>query len=274
MDLRLRRRVSLGKTRVKKVQKRLPAQVIGRGLISAYAAELRDLLDVLRKEMKPLFDELIALVPDIRGDARLDAGEEKRLAQLMTTIRARMSRRLTDKQMAQLARRYATRTSAAQRKQLGRQFKAALGVDLFTADVALKATMTKFVRGNVALIKSIPANVLDDVQRVVQGGIQGGMLRRDLAAEIDRRFTVGRTRANTIARNEISSFHGQLNAERQRGLGITRFIWRSSRDERVRDLHEDYDGQTFSYDDPPSDGLPGEPINCRCYAEPVFEDLL
>ena len=37
------------------------------------------------------------------------------------------------------------------------------------------------------------------------------------------------------------------------------------------------DGTTQRWDDPPSEGHPGEPINCRCVAEPVlsslFEDL-
>jgi uncharacterized protein with gpF-like domain len=30
----------------------------------------------------------------------------------------------------------------------------------------------------------------------------------------------------------------------------------------------------FPYASPPPEGLPGEPILCRCYAEPVFDDLL
>ena len=30
----------------------------------------------------------------------------------------------------------------------------------------------------------------------------------------------------------------------------------------------------FSFDDPPDGVLPGEDPNCRCYAEPVLDDLL
>jgi SPP1 gp7 family putative phage head morphogenesis protein len=45
-------------------------------------------------------------------------------------------------------------------------------------------------------------------------------------------------------------------------------------DERVRDEHEGLDGEQFDYDDLPSEGLPGEPIQCRCYAEPVLSAIL
>ncbi len=48
-------------------------------------------------------------------------------------------------------------------------------------------------------------------------------------------------------------------------------------DERVRPSHEALDGTRQRWDDPPAEGHPGEPINCRCIAEPVlgplFDDL-
>jgi len=49
-------------------------------------------------------------------------------------------------------------------------------------------------------------------------------------------------------------------------------------DERVRDSHADMEGQVCRFDDPPIvDGEPanpGEPVQCRCYSDPYFEDLL
>ena len=61
---------------------------------------------------------------------------------------------------------------------------------------------------------------------------------------------------------------------RQMKLGIERYRWRTAGDTRVRTEHAMREGQIFSWDRPPPDGHPGQPINCRCYAEPVIEDVL
>lgn len=53
------------------------------------------------------------------------------------------------------------------------------------------------------------------------------------------------------------------------------YVWRTQQDDKVRDLHNELEGKQFSFDDPPISGTsgfrgnPGEPANCRCYAEPV-----
>ncbi|MEH6721116.1 MAG: phage minor head protein [Aurantimonas endophytica] len=70
----------------------------------------------------------------------------------------------------------------------------------------------------------------------------------------------------------VHRFVGRINAERQQALGIGQYIWRSRDDRRVRPLHAAYDDQVFDWDEPPEDGHPGEAINCRCIAEPFFDD--
>ncbi|TXH57102.1 MAG: hypothetical protein E6Q97_05015 [Desulfurellales bacterium] len=41
----------------------------------------------------------------------------------------------------------------------------------------------------------------------------------------------------------------------------------------MREEHEDREGESYTWTDPPEDGHPGEAVNCRCYAEPDFSDL-
>lgn len=49
------------------------------------------------------------------------------------------------------------------------------------------------------------------------------------------------------------------------------YIWRTQKDEKVRDSHSDKDGKIFNWD---SDDLkPGEDFGCRCYAEFVDDNL-
>ena len=88
------------------------------------------------------------------------------------------------------------------------------------------------------------------------------------------RLKAAQNRANLIARDQINKLNGQVNAIRQQNVGITHYIWRTADDDRVRPTHNARDDKKFAWDKPPSDGHPGEPINCRCYAEPVFDNLL
>lgn len=52
-------------------------------------------------------------------------------------------------------------------------------------------------------------------------------------------------------------------------IATGKYIWNTQGDEKVRESHATRAGEMFSFDDPPEDGNPGEPENCRCWAEPV-----
>ncbi len=68
-------------------------------------------------------------------------------------------------------------------------------------------------------------------------------------------------------------FAGLVNQLRQEDLGIVQYIWRSRDDAKVRDSHAAYDDRVFRWDDPPEGGHPGEAHNCRCYAEPIAQNV-
>ena len=83
-------------------------------------------------------------------------------------------------------------------------------------------------------------------------------------------------RAKLIARDQTAKLNSELSALRHKAAGFTKYVWVTSGDERVRKKHSDLDGETYEYDAPTDeqDGLPpGQPIQCRCIAEPIFEEL-
>ncbi len=62
--------------------------------------------------------------------------------------------------------------------------------------------------------------------------------------------------------------------------GVTRYIWRTAKDRRVRDAHAHLDGKTFFYSDPPivdpATGRrrnPGMDYGCRCFDQPLLDPL-
>lgn len=84
--------------------------------------------------------------------------------------------------------------------------------------------------------------------------------------------------AKFTARNQIANFNAVTSKIRTQKLGITRAIWRTSRDERVRRCHQVRDGKEFNLDEglySSCDGktlIPGVDFQCRCIAEYIIPE--
>lgn len=275
--VQIHRRLGLAK----KPKKKLPRQVYPKTIEAAYQKGLLNIVDHVRATLIPLSKELPSLLASAVASRRMDANEGRRAQQLIEAARSKMADAVKPHQVEDLARSFAAQTASYQRVQLGRQVHAALGVDVPFTDPKLKPMTEHFVSENVSLIKSIPHTLHDDVEQMVTRAVANGTLHSDLEDQIASRFGVAQSDAARIARDQIGKFYGQVNHARQREIGITRFIWRTVGDQRVRDEHDELQAESesepFRFDDPPEtdDGpaLPGQPIQCRCYAEPVFEDL-
>lgn len=205
---------------------------------------------------------------------RLDAGEGKRVRDLMNQAQTALAAGLQQPRLEELATRFANETQTYQRLQFLKQTKAGLGIDIRLADPRLPAIIDGFAAENVALIKDIPARIMRDVELATTRAMTSGKLWPQLAKELEAKFGYGRTRAKLIARDQVGKLYGQVNAERQQEIGVQRFKWRTVHDPRVRPEHFDLDNKIFSYEKPPSVGLPGEPVNCRCWADPQFDEIL
>lgn len=157
--------------------------------------------------------------------------------------------------------------------QLNNTLRKVISVDVVGSEPWLKESINEFTRENVALIKSIPDRFFGDLEKAIKMQVADGARPEELESVLTDRFGVASWDAERIARDQVGKFYGDLNRVRQTDLGIERFVWRTMEDNRVREEHEKLDGQTYEWADPPDEGTPGEPVMCRCYAEPVLEDL-
>lgn len=228
------------------------------------------------REITPQLRQLVEAAQRERSDSatRNDAGESDRLRALLESARKHIEAGSQLTEIEQLARLFAERTSRFQRVQLGRQLRGALGADVFASDRRIPVLVDHFVAENVALIKTIPLDQLGRVEKLATRAFTDGTTVDDFTAQIDAGFHISERHARLIARDQIGKLNGQTNAYRQQDLGIRRFQWDTAGDERVRDEHERLNGQIFDWDDPPSEGFPGEPIQCRCSASPVLDEIL
>jgi len=131
---------------------------------------------------------------------------------------------------------------------------------------------------NVSLITRMADDQLAAVRRLVNEAGTSGMRAETLARRLQERMQIGERRAALIARDQTLKINAQLTSIRQQEAGVGRYIWSTSQDERVRDMHAELEGQIFSWDDPPvtneqgETNHPGEDIQCRCVAIPVIPE--
>lgn len=255
-------------------RRRLPRQIYPKSIESEYARTIVGVLEAARPLLAPLLHDLPGMLASAtaerRGD-RTDAGEPERVKRLIDQTRQQLEQRLPGPEIERLAELFGKRTQSYQRVQLGRQVRAVLGVDVAAGDgPRMSALLAHFTHENAVLIKSVPADFISDVEKRVARAFTSGTRHEEIAADLVERYGIAENRARLIARDQVGKLYGQTNAVRQQDLGIQRFTWRTAGDERVREEHQELDGQEFSYDEPPDEGLPGEPIQCRCYAEPVM----
>ena len=129
---------------------------------------------------------------------------------------------------------------------------------------------------NVALIKSIGNQYLDNVRAAVWRSVKGGYDLESLIKQLMQIDGVTERRAKLIARDQTAKANQAFEKGRALELGITHAIWRHSAA-----------GRTFRHDHVKANGVkyeiakgcfisnefiqPAEKINCRCRASLVIE---
>lgn len=238
-----------------------------------YAKALQRVVDRSRATVYTLLAEL----PRI-----LEQQDGTRVHALIRAARTHASLSASDR--VTLSSRFGSRVAEYARAQFAKQVKAKLGVELASLLPRLPASSVRhhdaanpldaFVHENVALIESLGDTPLEEIGMLVTRAFTNGMRAETLAKDIAERFNVADNRAMLIARDQIGKLNGQVSANQHKQMGIRKFTWRTVGDNRVRDEHEELEGNVYSYDDPPAEGMPGSPIQCRCCDEPVFDDIL
>jgi SPP1 gp7 family putative phage head morphogenesis protein len=260
----------LGKSR-----KRLPRQTQPEALRLEYFMALRDgilkpLREALQSRLAPKLAHFVALAD---AHKRQDAPEDD-LRAFIEAMAEDLFGTVPNEQVRRLAASFGRRVSVFQREQLQRQMKAALGIDVVRAEPFVAPIIESFAAENVSLIKSIPRRFFDDLEKQLVGAVADGKRPEELQQILVDRYGVAESSAKLVARDQIGKLYGELNQARQEDLGIKGYFWRGVQDNREREEHEVREGRFFEWDDPPEDGHPGEPVNCRCYAEPDFSPIL
>lgn len=158
------------------------------------------------------------------------------------------------------------------------QVKQVTGVSPFRSEPWLRGTLTNSVSQNVSLITTLHESYFKDIEFETLNGLERGLSTKDIAKRIQKKTGASKNRARLIARDQVSKLNSNLASRRASDLGIKRFRWDTSSDERVRASHRALNNKIFTYKDGASvDGdshvLPGQPIQCRCVAVPIISSI-
>ena len=173
-----------------------------------------------------------------------------------------------------------------------------MGIPLFQTEPWLDDTIKGFTKENIDLITNLRDSTVKDVDTIINRGVKQGLRKETIRKQIlegtdlkPGRFRKTRTRAQLIARDQIDKLNGQLTKNRQTGVGISRYIWRTLIDEKVRTSHRAMEGMLCRWDDATVYSVdngktwlqrssiggveqhPGQDYQCRCYGEADFRTL-
>lgn len=153
----------------------------------------------------------------------------------------------------------------------------ALGADSDLSERGKDRLAEEYSENLKPYIQKFSDEMVSDLRGIVADSAQNGYRFDRLIERIQNRYDVSQTKAAFLARQETSilvSKHRQIRFE---DVGVTRYIWRTSHDSRVRHSHDELNGREFLYSQPPitdqatgARNNPGQDYNCRCVDEPVL----
>lgn len=138
------------------------------------------------------------------------------------------------------------------------------------------ATMQALMAEQVSLIKSIPLDAAQRVHELTIEGIEDSTRASEISKAIQASGDVAKSRADLIARTEVSRAASTLTEARALHVGSPGYFWRTAEDGDVRESHQRMKDKFVAWSDPPTlDGMKGHAgqfPNCRCYPEPVIPE--
>jgi HK97 family phage portal protein len=160
-----------------------------------------------------------------------------------------------------------------------------LGIDAIDFSLANPNVLRFLDAEGAKLVTNVDQTTKNQLASALAEGISSGENALQLSDRVRGVFDVSRGRANTIGRTEsIKSFNfGAIEAYKQTDGLVDRKRWLATQDEVTREAHSEADGQVvqlnesfdvggdhLGYPGDPSNGDPGNTVNCRCTVEPIL----
>lgn len=243
------------------------------GVVQAYVNLIRGWLDEVQAAVLGLVLDGWDRNP-VHFSGQVSRGDSDFITKKISGIKLELEERLDPAKLGPTIQKFALRVS----KKNGEEFRRVIGIT--SRDTGLKTTLDHFQDRNVAEIKSLAGKQLTEIRGILEEGEIGAARVEDISKRIQDSFGVTKSKGDLLARDQVLQLNADLTKTRQTNAGITKYIWTTSNDERVRPDHAELDGTVQSWAAPPvvdeksgRTGNPGDDYQCRCIAFPVLEEL-
>jgi SPP1 gp7 family putative phage head morphogenesis protein len=271
-----------------------------------YATLVGEIVENIREHFEKLvlpYLEQISLSAQAEGLFIKKDSWDDQLEQLMTSFNLSLSREMDINRTKITIQLIGASVNKQNSEELQRIIKQMFNIDIRNYEPWLKSSLSSFLKEGISLVKDLSAKTEKDLFTLIQKDIKQGKrvetIKKEILTGTDLKagyFNSVKTRAELVARDQVGKLNGQLSRLRQKDIGITLYIWRTSDDERVRESHRVLADKVCSWADPSvyADtiedaidekwkqrssigafiGDPGEDYQCRCNGEPVFDTIL
>lgn len=148
--------------------------------------------------------------------------------------------------------------------------KTGIGITDLIAKEGMKSTTNALMAETAQWIKTLRDDTFQKFTNNTLFAMSQGESLDTVVSQFDDVVSERKNHAKFLARNQVQNYNSITTKIRAQNLGITRAIWETAGDERVRPAHEAREGQEFDLAEglySSEDGLyllPGTDYNCRC----------
>ncbi len=219
--------------------------------------------------------------PDVRADAKKGGRYPGDLGKVVAQVRDKFQAKALDAMIAGVGR-------AVDRVSFDKLSRVP-GVNPSRLVTGGAGSLARFRQTNALLIESVPAELAADVGAALAEVDIRSLHVSDVGKILETRFGVTASRGEFWARDQTLKLYANVQEERQRAAGASRYEWGHSDDERVRGRpggiwanngsdHWVLGGTIQSWSAPPVTNAktggrahPGHDPQCRCSAYPFFD---
>ena len=148
---------------------------------------------------------------------------------------------------------------------------------LTTIDLPIrKKLLREFEEGATKAIENFEQDIVEKLRSKLQTIILDGRSRDTVKKTIMAELNISKTRAKFIARQETALLTTKFKKSQYQQYGVNQYKWVTVGDHKVRERHNELDGEIIDWDRPPvvdektgRTAHAGEDWNCRCIAQPI-----
>ena len=232
-----------------------------------------------KNSLKALIKSISSMLQNISNPSEIismlrEISNSESMANFAGTVASRMITGLT----IQSAR---TWRAAASQSIRGRAIHQAL-VNEMNGMIGVR--IKELIAENAKLISSFPSDISQEIASHISKLELQGQRPSAITESIVSQFPhIAKSRISLVARTETSKASSALTQARSEELNLNWYVWRTSKDARVRSSHRHMEGVLINWGDIPNPELlnhekstagsyhAGNVWNCRCYSEPLID---